>query len=225
MVKFATAWLAIVSVEVRGVPMRAQNLTFNTLAPKEPTKKDLTVNTLLPEDLTKKDLADHASSFVNNRLANASSTVRGLQSSCDQPWITGTATYYGNNGAGGACGGDLGDFSSGGGSWVDGLFVAPASHLFCEGASGAGVCNPNSHHGYACGRCIEVDCLSATSGGSTGCTGERVTVVVTDQCPDVGVGQHCSPGSNHLDLSTLAFGQIADIASGVVNVSSDHLTT
>jgi hypothetical protein len=96
-------------------------------------------------------------------------------------------------------------------------YAAPASHIFCEGASLEEPClRERLHHGYSCGRCIEV-CTTATT-SSASCSGPSATVVVTDQCR--ATGTYCAAGSNHLDLSTLAFSRIASLPQRVSSTSA-----
>lgn len=128
-------------------------------------------------------------------------------------WQVGTATFYGDGGSGGACGGsDLGDYGTGD-SWIDGLYVATSSWMFC--GSGDGSCG--SEHAHDCGRCYEVRCTGTDTNtdGYEPCTSSTVTVAVTDECPDSG---HCGGQKNHLDLSTKAFNVIGNEKAGVIHV-------
>ena len=82
------------------------------------------------------------------------------------PWQTGKATFYDDGdasrplgiGYGGACGGldELGSYADasydGGDAYIDGMYAAVASQLFCGTDSNTVPCT--GEHGSACGQCI-----------------------------------------------------------------------
>ena len=122
--------------------------------------------------------------------------------------------YYGDSGSGGHCGGsELGNYGTGQ-SWIDGLYVATSSHMWC-GNTGAPCGNT---HADDCGRCYEVQCTGTDTNtdGYTPCNASPVTVAVTDECP--GSSEHCGGAVNHFDLSTKAYKKIADTRAGAIRI-------
>lgn len=133
-------------------------------------------------------------------------------------WETGTATYYGDAGSGGHCGGTElwpEGYASGTG-WIDGLYVATASHMWCEKGTSCG-----NKHSTDCGHCYEVKCTGThtNTDGYEPCTGKTVTVAVTDECPGGSANPtHCTGDVNHFDLSTKAFKVIGAEQAGVIDI-------
>jgi len=141
--------------------------------------------------------------------------VAGNATYCSGQWTVGTATFYGDEGQGGHCGGnELGPYGTGD-NWVDGLYVATASNLWC---GNGGLASCGNTHASDCGRCYEVECTgtSTNTDGYEPCTGQAVTVVVTDECP-AGAG-HCGGQAHHFDLSTKAFKGIGHENAGVIDI-------
>ncbi|KAJ4363321.1 hypothetical protein N0V95_001094 [Ascochyta clinopodiicola] len=95
----------------------------------------------------------------------------------------GQATFYGGNTSGGKC-----SFSG---------YTVPSS-LY-----GTAISDSNWSGAGACGTCVSV----------TGPSGNKITAMVTDQCPGCGV--------NHLDLYPDAFAKLANPSAGVINISWD----
>jgi len=130
-------------------------------------------------------------------------------------WQTGTATFYGDGGSGGHCGGnELWPSGYGTGSgWIDGLYVATASWMWCGQGTACG-----NKHSSDCGHCYEVMCTGTDTNteGYTPCTGKKVTVAVTDECP--GGPPHCNGPQNHFDLSTKAYKIIGDEKAGAIHI-------
>ncbi|KAI4913320.1 hypothetical protein J4E85_010773 [Alternaria conjuncta] len=92
----------------------------------------------------------------------------------------GEATFYGGNTEGGMC------------SFVG--YTIPA------GLYGTALSDSNWDNGNACGVCVSV----------TGPNGNKITAMVTDQCPG------CGP--NHLDLYPDGFAKLAEPSKGIINV-------
>ncbi|XP_057981195.1 putative expansin-B2 [Malania oleifera] len=104
-------------------------------------------------------------------------------------WLAGGATWYGaangDGSEGGACG------------FKDIVGKAPINSLIAAGG-------PSLYNsGKSCGACYEVKCESTANAA---CSGNSVTVVITDECP---AGGACSAEAAHFDLSGTAFGDLA----------------
>lgn len=144
----------------------------------------------------------------------------------EDDWQPGTATYYGDGGSGGACGGsELGDYGTDQ-SWIDGLYAATSSSMWCGSSSGS--CGTT--HAPDCGRCYEVKCTGTDTNtdGYEPCTGSSVSVAVTDECPGGSallqmnhthtLMGHCGGNVQHFDLSTKAFKIIGNERAGVIKI-------
>lgn len=114
---------------------------------------------------------------------------------CTPKVFSSTITYYDNAPLGlSAC-----HYSDptlpGGAAKANQYYAAVATHLYDDGV---------------CGACAEI-----TDSGN----GKKVTVMITDECPAASNPTHCSSGSNHLDISQNAFGQLEALGVGVFNAT------
>ncbi|KZM19483.1 uncharacterized protein EKO05_0003115 [Ascochyta rabiei] len=98
---------------------------------------------------------------------------------------SGQATFYGGNTSGGKC-----SFTG----------YTVSSSLF-----GTAISDSNWDGAGSCGRCVSV----------TGPAGNKITAMVTDQCPGCGV--------NHLDLYPDAFNKLSNPSAGVIAISWDFV--
>lgn len=80
-----------------------------------------------------------------------------------------------------------------------------STYTLPSGLYGTALSDSNWDGSESCGGCVEV----------TGPDGNKITAIITDQCPGC--------GTNHLDLYQEAFVQLAEESKGVIDVTWDYV--